>query len=68
MSPSLLRILQVAERQTQYDAAFARRWYRKTGMSRTQAAYYGNRRCWADAVQLVQLNGAQPYVNHLPWR
>jgi hypothetical protein len=61
MSASLLAILLRAERQAQRDAAFSRRWYRRTGMTPFQIRYYGDRRNWPDACQLVSLNGTGPY-------
>jgi hypothetical protein len=66
VSPFLLRALLRAERQAQADAAFQRRWYRRTGMTPAQVRYYGARRNWLDACQLVRLNGVGPYVDRLP--
>lgn len=59
-----MAVLQSAERMAQRDAAFCRRWYRRTGMTRRQVAYHGDRRCWPDACQMVRLNGAGPYTAH----
>lgn len=61
MSPTLLAILQRAERQAQWDAAFQRRWYRRTGMNERAVRYHGDRRCWPDACQMVKINGAGPF-------
>jgi hypothetical protein len=66
VSASLLRVLLRAESQGARDAAFCRRWYRRTGMPASQVAYYGARANWPDACQLVRVNGAGPYADHLP--
>lgn len=62
MSPSMLRILQSAERATVRDIAQSRRWYRRTGMTSWQVTYYGARCAWPSAVELVRTNGAGPYA------
>jgi hypothetical protein len=61
MSPTMLAYLLAAERSMQRDVGFCRRWYRNTGMTRAQVAYYGNRTNWPDARQLVRTNGIGPY-------
>jgi hypothetical protein len=61
MSPTLLAALQGAERCMRRDVAHCRRWYRRTGMTTAQVRYYGDRRNWPDACQLVRLDGAGPY-------
>lgn len=61
MSPTLLALLQRAERMTRADVAHSRRWYRRTGMSESQVRHYGARLAWPDACQLVRSNGAGPY-------
>jgi hypothetical protein len=61
MSPTLLAILQRAERMTRWDIDGCKRDYRKTGMTEAQIRYYGARCAWPDACQLVRLNGTGPY-------
>jgi hypothetical protein len=61
VSPTLLAALQGAERQTNRDRAFSRRWYLKTGVSLGQARYYSARCAWPSALDLVRLNGYRCY-------
>lgn len=61
MSPALLDVLQRAERMMRADVANVRRGYRRTGMTESQVRYYGARRNWPDACQLVATNGAGPF-------
>lgn len=71
MSPALLAILRRAELQSVRDASFARRWYRKTGMTPAQVHHYGARCAWPTAFELVRINGAGPYLPpapHLDWQ
>jgi hypothetical protein len=61
VSPTLLAALQGAERQTNTDRSFCRRWYVKTGMTPGQARYYSARCAWPSALDLVRLNGYRCY-------
>lgn len=62
MSPSLLALLTRAEQRAQRDAAAYRRAYMSYhGATRRQAAHYGARNAWPDAVQLVRRDGAETY-------
>jgi hypothetical protein len=66
VSPTLLQVLRSAELTTQRDAANARRWYRRTGMSPSEVRHYGARCAWPTAVELVRRNGAGPYLAAAP--
>lgn len=66
MSTTLLAVLRRAELQSVRDASFARRWYRKTGMTPAQVRHYGARCAWPTAFELVRINGAGPYLPTAP--